>query len=312
MNIVSSSPNTYHLTSSEEVLNIFTVSVASPSRDLDIGPRRFDRNETALVQIKRIDCEQGGMSEMIRMDHGKTQSMLINGSKDLDGLNRMKRTSWESCTVAGRCRQVARSAKQSSIKCSLARSKLFGPGPDYGRAIWSTQGGYGPVGSCGRAMGLGYQFGLGFDMPRCCWTCLDVSGNLQDPTGAIWTVDCNRWPRSVPKGCLEGMCSFAHALWDPPMRTEDPSRKGRIRDPSHKGTIRFMVAERLDQNGTSRQRLRVAKGHELPKVVGYQRMQVTKRYEIPRVASIKGYEDQRVHRDPKDAMYRDPRYAIMS
>ncbi|KAF3497509.1 hypothetical protein DY000_02053854 [Brassica cretica] len=66
------------------------------------------------------------------------------------------------------------------------------------------------------------------------WLRADVSGNLQDPTGAIWTVDCNRWPRSVPKGCLEGMCSFAHALWDPPMRTEDPSRKGRIRDLSLK------------------------------------------------------------------------------
>ena len=92
-------------------------------------------------------------------------------------------------------------------------SRAVGPGSDYGRAIWSTQGGYGPVGSCGRAMGLGDQFGLGFDMPRCFWTCLDVSGNLQDPTGAIWTVDCNRWPRSVPKGCLEGMCSFAHAPW---------------------------------------------------------------------------------------------------
>lgn len=95
--------------------------VASPSRDLDIGPRRFDRNQTAFVQIKRIDREQGGMSEMIRMDHG---SMSINGSKDLDGLNRMKRTSWESCTIAGRCRRVARSAEQSSIQCSLARSKL--------------------------------------------------------------------------------------------------------------------------------------------------------------------------------------------
>ena len=100
------------------------VHVASPSRDLDIGPRRFDRNKTALVQIKRIDREHGGMSEMIRMDHGKAQSMSINGSKDLDGLNRMKRTSWESCTIAGRCRQVARSAEQSSIQCSLARSKL--------------------------------------------------------------------------------------------------------------------------------------------------------------------------------------------
>ncbi|KAF2551318.1 hypothetical protein F2Q68_00034196 [Brassica cretica] len=74
-------------------------SVASLSRDLDIGPRRFDRNQTAFVQIKRIDREQGGMSEMIRMDHG---SMSINGSKDLEGLNRMKRTSWESCTIAGR------------------------------------------------------------------------------------------------------------------------------------------------------------------------------------------------------------------
>ncbi|KAF3496889.1 hypothetical protein DY000_02051928 [Brassica cretica] len=46
--------------------------------------------------------------------------------------------------------------------------------------------------------------------------------------------------------------------------------------------------------GTSRQRLRVAKGYELPKVVRYQRMQGTKMYEIPRVTSIKGYEDQRV------------------
>ena len=96
-------------------------TVASPSRDLDIGPRRFDRNQTAFVQIKRIDREQGRMSEMIRMDHG---SMSINGSKDLDGLNRMKRISWESCTIAGRCRRVARSAEQSSIQCSLARSKL--------------------------------------------------------------------------------------------------------------------------------------------------------------------------------------------
>ncbi|KAF3607704.1 hypothetical protein DY000_02045541 [Brassica cretica] len=224
-------------------------------------------------QIKRIDREQGGMSEMIRMDHGKSQSMPIKGSKDLDGLNRMKRTSWESYTIAGRCRRVARSAKQSSIQCSLARSKLFGPGSDYGRAIWSTQGGYEPVGSCGRAMSLGYQFGLGFDMTRCCWTCLDVSGNLQDPT-VLFSLILSETKDTRPK------------QRDLPMRTEDPSQKGRIWDQIHKGTIWFM--------GTSRQRLRVAKGHELPKVVRYQRMQVTKRYEIPRVASIKGYEDQRV------------------
>ena len=108
----------------ERYLGRVFFGVASPSRDLDIGPRRFDRNETALVQIERIDREQVGMSEMIRMDHGKPQSMSINGAKDLDGLNRMKRTSWESCTIAGRCRRVARSAKQSSIKCSLAQSKL--------------------------------------------------------------------------------------------------------------------------------------------------------------------------------------------
>ena len=65
------------------------------------------------------------------------------------------------------------------------------------------------------------------------------------------------------------------------------------------------IADRFDQKGTSRQRLRVAKGHELPKVVRYQRMQVTKRYEIPMVASIKGYEDQRVHRDPRLRVAKD-------
>ena len=54
------------------------------------------------------------------------------------------------------------------------------------------------------------------------------------------------------------------------------------------------IAERLDQKGTSLQRLRVAKGHELPKVVRYQRMQVTKSYEIPMVASIKRYEEEKV------------------
>ena len=64
-------------------------------------------------------------------------------------------------------------------------SRAVGPGPDYGRAIWSTQGGYGQVSSCGRAMGLGYQFGLGFGVARCGWTCLDVSGNFQDSTGEI-------------------------------------------------------------------------------------------------------------------------------
>ena len=32
---------------------------------------------------------------------------------------------------------------------------------------------------------------------------------------------------------------------DPPMRNEDPSRKGRIRDQNHKGTIRFMVSMAL-------------------------------------------------------------------
>ncbi|KAJ4885540.1 hypothetical protein Rs2_35633 [Raphanus sativus] len=46
--------------------------------------------------------------------------------------------------------------------------------------------------------------------------------------------------------------------------------------------------------GTSRQRLRVAKSHELPKVVSYQRMQVTKRYGIPRVSCNKRYEDQKI------------------
>ena len=59
---------------------------------------------------------------------------------------------------------------------------MVGP---YGRAIWSTQGGYGPVGSFGWAMGLGNQFGLGFDVPRCIWTFVDISGNFQDLTSAI-------------------------------------------------------------------------------------------------------------------------------
>lgn len=79
------------------------ITVTPPSRDFDIRPTRFDRNETALIQIKGIDLEQGGMSEMIRMDHGKAHSMSINGPKDLDGLNTMKITS----TIAGRCRLVA-------------------------------------------------------------------------------------------------------------------------------------------------------------------------------------------------------------
>uniref|UniRef100_A0A0D3CWS4 Ubiquitin-like protease family profile domain-containing protein n=1 Tax=Brassica oleracea var. oleracea TaxID=109376 RepID=A0A0D3CWS4_BRAOL len=258
---------------------------ASPSRVLDTGPRRFDRNETAFVQIKRIDHEQGGMSEMIRMDHEKTQSMSINGSKDLDGLNRMRRTSWESCTIAGRCRRVARSAKQSSIKCRLARSKLFGPGPDYGRAIWSPQGGYWPVGYCGRAMGLGYQFGLGFDMPRYCWTCLDVSGNLQDPTGS--------GIKAIRHDPVHGEYGFSHMRQWLIEATEANRKTYSWREIGAKGQG-SKGAERLDQKGTSLQRLRVAKGHELPKVVRYQRMQVTKRYEIPRVASIKRYEDQKL------------------
>lgn len=44
--------------------------VASPSRELGIGPRRFDRNVNILVQIMRIDREQGMMMEMVGNDHG--------------------------------------------------------------------------------------------------------------------------------------------------------------------------------------------------------------------------------------------------
>ncbi|KAJ4869589.1 Uncharacterized protein Rs2_48845 [Raphanus sativus] len=124
---------------------------------------------------------------------------------------------------------------------------------------------------------------------------------------------------------------------DPPKKNEDPSHKGKICDQNHKGLIRVwrngprvqgrLAGRRADQparaiaaigsRGTSRQRLRVAKSHELPKVVRYQRMQVTQRYEIPRVASIKGYEDQKVPMTKgciviQKRMYCDPRSAIMS
>ena len=44
--------------------------VASPSRELNIGPRRFDRNEKVLVQIMRIDRGQGMVMEMVGNDHG--------------------------------------------------------------------------------------------------------------------------------------------------------------------------------------------------------------------------------------------------
>ncbi|KAG5374474.1 hypothetical protein IGI04_042188 [Brassica rapa subsp. trilocularis] len=61
------------------------------------------------------------------------------------------------------------------------------------------------LGSCGQAVGLGIKSRLGLDVPI-------RSGTFHFRKGTIWTVDCNRWPRSVPKGCFEGMCPCAHDL----------------------------------------------------------------------------------------------------
>ncbi|KAF2558534.1 hypothetical protein F2Q68_00015330 [Brassica cretica] len=79
-------------------------------------------------------------------------------------------------------------------------------------------------------------------------------------------------------------------------RRKGPRVQGWLAERQTNRSVRAIAAasDSISVSGASRQRLRVAKGHEVPKVVRYQMMQVTKRYEIPRVASIKGYEDQRV------------------
>ncbi|KAG5409785.1 hypothetical protein IGI04_006104 [Brassica rapa subsp. trilocularis] len=193
-----------------------------------------------------------------------------------------------------------------------------GPGPGQWRAMRSGHVVHESLGSCGQALGVVTRSWLGLDVP------------IREGLPGIM----NSFSFSL---ILYEIKDTRPKQRDPPMRNENPSQKGRIRDQNHKGTIRFMAnrktyswteigakdqgwlaerqndqlvraiaavsADRLDQKGTSRQRLRVAKGHELPKVVRYQRMQVTKSYEIPMVASIKGYEDQRVpmtvHRDTR-------------
>ena len=57
--------------------------VMSPFLELEMGHRRFNRNETALVQIMGIDREQA----VIRMDHEETKSRSGNRPRDLVGLN---------------------------------------------------------------------------------------------------------------------------------------------------------------------------------------------------------------------------------
>ena len=51
----------------------------------------------------------------------------------------------------------------------MFRSRAVGPGPGCGRAIWSTKGGYGPVGAWDQTMGLDNQFGLGLGLYRSGW-----------------------------------------------------------------------------------------------------------------------------------------------
>lgn len=49
-------------------------------------------------------------------------------------------------------------------------SRAVGSSPGGYQAGWSAKGGYGLVGSCGRAIVLGNQFGLGFDLSSSEWT----------------------------------------------------------------------------------------------------------------------------------------------
>ncbi|KAG5373975.1 hypothetical protein IGI04_042705 [Brassica rapa subsp. trilocularis] len=183
-----------------------------------------------------------------------------------------KKSARISCTEAGRCLQEARSARRSSVKLSLARSNSSQLDGLF--VFWAD----GPGPGQWRAMRFGHVVHESLSYCRQAvglvtrsWLGLDVR------SGPLIVIDGQHLSqKDASKGC----------------------------DSSH-----MTFADRLDQKGTSRQRLRVAKCHELPKVVRYQRMQVTKRYEIPMVASIKGYEDQRVpmtvHRDPRLRVAKD-------
>ena len=57
--------------------------VMSPFLELEMGHRRFNRNETALVQIMGIDREQA----VTRMDHEETKSRFGNRPRVLVRLN---------------------------------------------------------------------------------------------------------------------------------------------------------------------------------------------------------------------------------
>lgn len=61
---------------------------------------------------------------MIRMDHEKTKSRSENRTRDLVGLNNMKRVSWKSDETAGQCENEAQSAGRSSDKLSVAHIKF--------------------------------------------------------------------------------------------------------------------------------------------------------------------------------------------
>ncbi|KAF3561602.1 hypothetical protein DY000_02015743 [Brassica cretica] len=62
--------------------------------------------------------------EVAKMDHEKTKSRSGNTPRDLAGLNKMKRASWTSDEIAGRCENEARSAGRSSDKLIVAHIKF--------------------------------------------------------------------------------------------------------------------------------------------------------------------------------------------
>ena len=64
------------------------------------------------------------MKWVIRMDHGKTKSRSGNWPRDLEGLKKIKETSWTQCITAGRCSKQARPARWSVVQLSVAHWRV--------------------------------------------------------------------------------------------------------------------------------------------------------------------------------------------
>ncbi|KAF3581355.1 hypothetical protein DY000_02030319 [Brassica cretica] len=179
--------------------------------------------------------------------------MSINGPKYIDGLNKMKRQKWTSCTIAGQCRRLGQLGISSTHLDLVFGSRAVGSSPGGYQAGWSAKGGYGLVGSCGRAIVFGNQFGLGFDLSssewpgpeRLEWEDLEMGSHVDNPKQGSKVCDGPEIHQQRPSAPMiesmvqRGMMIMSQTMDTHPKHKEILPRE-RIKDQSHKGTILVM------------------------------------------------------------------------